>query len=205
MERERDPVTGGYPSFAPLFERELRDSSTGVHCVDFLNPQYCPADRVLTTARALRQATLHSPDVEAEVMAMLHVDLWRPHLVAAAAIAFGVDSPRVIAKLWETFDREAEGRGVFVAPQLAAAAYLHDPMFEERARIRIRDDYRKRSRKSLASLVRLCRLLSTSQAWLDMALEDADRREATVDKWDHGGEIAASWLESIQWIQTQLR
>ena len=101
--------------------------------------------------------------------------------------------------LWQTFDN-----GTWVAPQLAAAAFLQDPLFEERARARIMDDYERQYDKALAALVGLCRLLPSSQAWLDEALALEARQKAVTDEWDKGDEIAAHWLRNFQKAQAEI-
>ena len=133
--------------------------------------------------------------MEAEVIAMFDGSYWRTHLVAASAVAWGVDSCAVLLALWQAFDR-----GTFVSPQLAAVAFLRDPTFEVQARAHIVHGYANYSNKSLAALVGVCKLLSPP-LWLEDALQDEARHQAITDKWDKADDLATSWLRDIQTVQ----
>lgn len=156
-----DPVRDGYPSFALLFEWDVRVPDSKRTTLSYLLLLGLPAynwNEAVLSLRAVRYGMRRSPDVEAEVTTMFHAMPWRTHLVAATCVALGVNNEKIINTLWQTFDNV-----IWVAPQLAAAAFLQDPLFEERARARIMNDYERQYSKALAALVGLCRLLPAPQ------------------------------------------
>jgi len=67
-----------------------------------------------------------------ETAGLLDESNWRPHLVAAVALAALPYNRTSITKLWQAFDA-----GSWVTPQLAVVAYIRDPNFQELAKARI--------------------------------------------------------------------
>ncbi len=139
---------------------------------------------------------------------------WRPHLVAAVAIATLPYNPDANRELWAAINS-----GSWVIPQLAAAASFRDPAFAQQARERLRAGYRvdtsrsaglsaperhsatgpggslHRSAKTTASLIRLLEL----EAAKSLVFEDlpADVIALAGKDVDASGDIAESWLKML--------
>jgi hypothetical protein len=120
-----------------------------------------------------------------DIARLLDESNWRPHIVAAVAVAALRYDPQSMQQLWVAFDA-----GSWVAPQLAVAAYLRDPNFCELAKTRILtrcplkssrltslrplehhlaagpSGARPRSAKAAASLICLASRLAPTPDWL---------------------------------------
>lgn len=153
---------------------------------------------------AVRDAVRASPDLEAELLALLREVNWRPHLPAAVAVALGHGTPAVFDAVWAAFDRS------WVAPQLAVAASLADADFESRARVylevppgleRLRESTSGLAAvgKHIAALVALCRHRQPVPAWLGDVLARPTIQEALAADalWDRGGDIAERWRSGL--------
>lgn len=152
-----------------------------------------------------------------EVVKLLDQTDWRPHLVAAVAVAILGYDEKSLTKLWSSIDARS-----WVTPQLAVAAYLKDPKFSESAKVRIQagcpvialrqisncSSNRQsdvgpalipiQSAKLAASLVRLVGLLSVPPRWFK-AQESSPELTALLSKdEDLSGEIAESWLVTLK-------
>jgi hypothetical protein len=163
--------------------------------------------------RVCRAASIRSPKLDAELVAMLDQDDWRVHLPAAVVIGLGHRNEEIVAALWQAFDR-----GSWVMPQLAAVAYLCDPHFEVPARGRIEQrcpldsgrldaleplrrhvvagpaGSRARSAKGLSSLIELCGLHWGWSRWLRPLVDDPEVQQFLVADFDHGNQIVSRWL-----------
>lgn len=83
------------------------------------------------TSRALeevKKAGEQSPDIQEELSKLFCEPDWRPHLVAAATLAFIKPAKPNFASAWEAFDQ-----GSWVCPQLAAVLALYDKNFKSEA------------------------------------------------------------------------
>lgn len=139
---------------------------------------------------------------------------WRPHLVAAVAIATLPFNPDANRELWAAIDS-----GSWVTPQLAAAASFRDPAFAQHAQDRLRTGCRvdasrsaglsaperhsatgtggslHRSAKSAASLIRLLELRETG---IPVSEElPADVIALAGKDVDGSGDIAENWLKML--------
>jgi hypothetical protein len=140
---------------------------------------------------------------------------WRPHLVGATALAvLGYDRV-AFGKLWSAFDA-----GSWVAPQLAVVAYLRDPDFPDKAKVRVlsrcpvelsrvtpMDALERhvvsgpagsieRSAKAANSLIYLLKLQGPS-GWLTTELTSPDLATLLSADCDGGASIAEEWLNSL--------
>ncbi len=140
---------------------------------------------------------------------------WRPHLVGATALAvLGYDRV-AFDKFWSAFDA-----GSWVAPQLAVVAYLRDPDFPEKAKVRVlsrcpvdlsrvtpMDALERhvvsgpagsieRSAKAANSLIYLLKLQGPSD-WLATELTSPDLATWLSTDCDGGSSIAGAWLHSL--------
>jgi hypothetical protein len=140
---------------------------------------------------------------------------WRSHLVAAVALATLPGSTEANYELWNAIDK-----GSWVTPQLAAVAFLRDPMFACRARVRLRSGCPvdalhatkvsaaerhsstgpggsvERSAKTAASLVALVGLLRETD-WLVVEAASADLMNLLDKDVDSSGMIAERWLRRL--------
>lgn len=177
----------------------------------FLNLGHQPEGDV-ATLKAIVQAA--APSLEADIIAMLApTHGWRPQVVAAsAAIALGPASTPLIAALWAALDQPS-----WVAPQLAATAFLLDPDFGVRARRRIEalcftdpvDQRRKYpdrpvrsgpNGKQLAAMIALARE-GEDPAWLDAFVARPETQAVLAADRDASGDIASDWLDRArQWL-----
>jgi hypothetical protein len=193
----------GAPSFS-----QLGSTGAGGSSVPLYLPLLNMGQGAKESITAVETAVQHSSDVDAELAALLAEVNWRPHLPAAVAIASGYGGPVALDALWIAFERS------WVSPQLAAAASLHDPGFEERARgyripsTTLRDpDAPYVDGKQTAALVYLCGAMPTARAWLGQAVDQpAVQRALEQDAtYDRGGEIAKHWLDGLRRHVKRLR
>src|ERR1700691_4459567 len=108
------PVTNKFGIFAPLFEE-----STGYLVLLNLSE----ASESKWAVSLVKKCCASVSDPTDYICRFLNESNWRPHLVSAVAIALLPDNPKTIRQLWAAIDRDS-----WVTPQLAAVAFLRDPM-----------------------------------------------------------------------------
>jgi hypothetical protein len=203
----------------PLFEPLPRSASVpGYLTLLHLQPR-----EAKTAISVIMECCRKSPDAHQDIGRLFDQPDWRPHLVAAVALAaFGYDENTLI-KLWSAFDS-----GSWVTPQLAAVAYLRDPDFAENARVRVRarcpvNDSRvssmspleqhmaagpaggrERSAKAAASLVKLLHLLPQQPDWLATELASPDLAALLAEDIDRADKIASGWLAGLRAVLKSL-
>jgi hypothetical protein len=218
----------GYPAFAALFRHESRIDGAPRYLrlafaalfkrpLPFGAPHLYISLLWLSSPEAVEEvhmAAQRSSELDEELSALLDGINWRPHVVAATAIALGYGTEPSIEELWSTFDR-----GSWVTPQLAVAASMRDPEFESKAQSRIRNwrppgplsqdpmtRYHElyslsglRDPKALAALIYLCGLRPPCSQWLaDLTTVPAIKNALAYDRQrDRGDRIAKNWLERI--------
>jgi hypothetical protein len=152
-----------------------------------------------------------------DICGLLRGNDWRPNLVGAVAMATLTHDPEANNELWDAIDR-----GSWVTPQLAAVAFMRDPMFGDRARERLRsgclaDISRvaplaaaarhtstgaggsvERSEKTAASLVKLAGLLPQKPDWLIAATSSPEMIKLLSKDIDASGLIAEGWLKALK-------
>jgi len=140
-----------------------------------------------------------------------------PSFVGAVAIATLPQDHEANNELWAAIDS-----GSWVTPQLAAVAFLRDPMFADHAWERLRSGCRvntfrsagvsaverhisgcpggsvKRSAKTAASLVRLVGLLPQQPAGLIAQASTPDLVSLVSKDIDSSGSIAEGWLKILK-------
>src|SRR6478752_3662410 len=114
---EPPPPAGAFPSFQSLFGETN----------PYLELLHLPSARPVFAL--VQDAVEASGDADAEIFALFGERNWRCHLVAAAALLATGANPGRVDALWGTLQA-----GSWVAPQLAATAWLLDESFETRAR-----------------------------------------------------------------------
>jgi len=152
-----------------------------------------------------------------EVVSLLEVSNWRPHLVAAVAISLLRYESTSVTSLWGAFDS-----GSWVSPQLAAVACLRDPDFLAHARVRIamrcplettklmslsplqrHTAYgpaggRQRSAKAAASLMQLVSVLRPVPEWWLKEQSSPDLVALLSEDVDQSARIAEQWLLQLK-------
>jgi hypothetical protein len=130
-----------------------------------------------------------------DIRRLLVQNNWRPHLVAAVAIATRRHNSMAIDQLWATIDR-----GSWVAPQLVAVAFLSDSNFVNHAeeRLRTRRGSIERSGKALAALVRLIEVLPNAPDSIKKAASDPILVESLKNDRESPGGIAEEWLQNLR-------
>lgn len=152
-----------------------------------------------------------------DVCRLLREINWRPHLVGAVAIATLTHDREVTLELWSAIDR-----GSWVTPQLAAAAFLRDPLFANHARERLRSGCivhttayarlpalerhvsigpagtAERSAKTAASLIRLLELLPQRPDWLSVETTSLDLENVLKRDLDSSAELTEQWLSKLK-------
>jgi hypothetical protein len=204
--------------FWPLFE-PLSESNTvpGYLTLLYIGPGKDQAAEVKAAISSILKCCRNSSVVYQDIGRLLDKPDWRPHLVAAVALAtLGYDENAFI-KLWNAFDS-----GSWVSPQLAAVAFLRDPGFAANARVRIKSlcpvndsrmasmspleqhvatgpaGERQRSAKAAASLVNLLRLFPQPPEWLTTELSAPELVTLLSQDIDHADEIAVGWLANLR-------
>jgi len=107
-----------FGSFAKLFDEQ------GLY-LTLLNLQTPETRRAL---EEVKKAGGRSPAIREELSKLFSDPTWRPHLVAAATLAFIKPATPNFDSAWEAFDR-----GSWVCPQLAAVLSLYDKRFKQQA------------------------------------------------------------------------
>jgi len=203
-----------YGTFWPLFEPlpQSNDRVPGYLVLLNLDPR-----KAGPAVSLVLECSRKSSNPYQEIGRLLDKPDWRPHLVAAVALAaLGYDENTFI-KLWAAFDS-----GSWVAPQLAAVACLRDPNFADHARVRINsrcpvNDSRmnsmsplerhvsegpagtgQRSAKAAASLISLLRLLHQQPEWLTAELLSPDLAALLSADIDQSGTIATGWSSNLK-------
>lgn len=198
--------------FSPIF-----DSEPGY--LDLLNLDSPNSN--LAVSRVMECGRLSS-DSFLDIGRLLDEANWRPHLVAAVALSVLGYNRTAFAKLWSAFDA-----GSWVTPQLAAVAYLRDPDFLDKARVRVQarcpvDASRltsrspverhvdfgpagipERSAKAISALIYLLSLFGTSD-WLTTELASPDLATLLSRDRDSASSIAEFWLGSLKAILRSL-
>jgi hypothetical protein len=203
---------GAYPSFQELF---AETPEGGLRCERLLALELGAARALREVLDQLDRALRRSPDPDAELAVMLSERDWRPHIVAAAALAIEGGSRGVFFALWRAIDR-----GSPVGPQLAVAASLTDELFEEEARRRIelrcpitapaplclstrkakkpqRDRAPTRSPQLLSALLALARQRQGAMAWLALHLADPEVSALIDEDTEGGGNLSLSWRDRL--------
>ena len=158
-----------------------------------------------------------------EIAEMLKEMDWRPHIVAAVAIAVLDFDQRSIHQLWAAIDG-----GSWVTPQLAAIAYLKDPQFAACARTRIEARCPVYERfadsttesdgdcatgtkgttiqvaKMAAALVRLVSLLPGPPEWIETERSSPEILDLLSCDVDVSGNIAERWSVRLTTILRSL-
>ena len=146
-------MENGYPAFAALFPHLGGRTHLYISLLRLETPEAVEA------VEEVPMAAQRSSELDKELSALLDGINWRPHVVAATAIALGYGSEPSIEKLWSTFDR-----GSWATPQLAVAASLRDAEFELKAQSRIDGWHSPRSgsraSKALSALISLFALIA---------------------------------------------
>ena len=206
-------TAGGFPSFAPLFER-----SEGVSV-----PLYLTLIGSLTqedaqiTIPIVRRCVAESPDATAEVMALFADYNWRPQIVGAVALLTGLVNTKILHALWTAFDS-----GSWVSPQLAVTASQCDPDFASEARQRIEAgcpintsrldgidwatrhsaagpiSFAMHSSKALASLVTICQIIPDVAPWLEQVIADENISGLLQGYTDGAEHIVTYWYKGIE-------
>ena len=198
------------PDFEPMFKVSKDFSLPPYLMLLNLNRESIPAMNLL------KRITSQDIDLTDQIVALLADMNWRPHLIAAIAMALGSSSPKSVEKLWQTFDS-----GSWVSPQLAAVASITDKDFSNNAKKRIENscpinserldstDWLTRhtaagpesvdghSSKALAALVALCGQEEEFTQWFE-ALANRETIQQAIKKDDSdSGRIAIQWLQQL--------
>jgi len=181
---------------------------------DYLNLLRLEAPDTSASLAAVKSAVTASPDVEKELTRLLEDSNWRPHLVAAVAIAYIQPSAVLLSKCWETFDS-----GSWTTPQVAAVLCRRDKDFRERAMGRVRSGCplinpplyesplhkhvvagpelgSERASKSVSALVGLLRISSDRE--VRTLIDSPEVQRIIKADVDDGGGIARWWLERLE-------
>jgi len=202
-----------YGIFWPLFEPLPEPISVP----GYLTLLHLDARGAKAAVSLILESSRKSTEAFQEIGRLLDKSDWRPHLVGAVALAaLGYDE-NTLNKLWTAFDS-----GSWVAPQLAAAAYLRDPNFADNARARIKSRCavndsraaamsplerhmaegpagpRHRSAKAAVSLISLLRLHHQQPEWLTSELSLPDLVILLSEDIDQADRIAVAWLASLR-------
>lgn len=167
------------------------------------------------TVRIIQEVIRRCPNAREEILSLLHGNNWRPHLVAAVAVLLTEEKRDLVDALWDSFDR-----GSWVAPQLAATAFLSDPDFPVHAweRIKARCPVQEvgwestterhaamgpggnyhRACKAMATLFALYKKFPALGPQLTKILRSEDVQEMLANNRDHSDRIVEWWLEEIQ-------
>ncbi len=200
----------GYQSFAPLFAHNEQRVPPYLHLLNLMPG----ADASLML---VQQGISISRDRVGEILKLLNENDWRPHLVAACAIALGVNDTQVLDAAWMRFDE-----GSWVSPQLAVAAFIADSGFAQNVRGRIEarcpiqvrrswslgsmvrhvamgpsGDY-NRSCKALGALLGLASRMPLLQPWAEDQMSTPDVEQMLRDDWDDGFRLAPRWLDTLR-------
>ena len=206
-----DPVDR-FGIFAPVFE-----PLAGLHPIpaylELLNLERNAKDSVSLVTHCCRSVS----DPYKDIGRLLVDQNWRPHLVAAVALSVSVFNRNAFDQLWFAMDA-----GSWVTPQLAAAAFLRDPAFVERARERLASGCKvvvrqepgltpqtqpvgrvpvgsdPRSAKLAASLVGLAKLCPQRPDWLSAQLQSPEVQDLLSKDVDNSGDIAQRWLSELR-------
>ena len=173
------------------------------------------------TLIALKAILWEDRDLSAQIVALLSEMDWRPQLVGATTMALGAADKATCAALWEAFDS-----GSWVAPQLAAAAFLTDPDFENQALSRIEtgcpinrqrlegldwkirhsaagpESFSGHSAKGLSALVGLCKRWPKVEKRLETILSREDIQTQISGNDEGDGSFAAKWLDNFAVFST---
>ena len=167
-------VAAAFPTFGPLLSDESRYLAL-LH----LPKEAAPFDE-------LGALFARSPDAARELDALFSHGDWRGHLVAALAMLVSGETSALSA-LWRRLDL-----GTWVAPQLAAAAFVIDPEFEARARQRLAGDAPPKTQGALGALYR--RLPSPR---LSILAQLAEPRLTRSQEGQDGARYAIEWLDRL--------
>lgn len=165
----------------------------------------------------LLQCCRRSPDPYRDIDLLLEDPNWRPHLVAAVALAALGYREGTFKKLWNAIDS-----GSWVTPQLAVTAFLRDLTFSEQARLRIQSrcpvkeaalgsmsalerhlaagpaGSTERSAKTAASLIELAKQLPQTPGWLGGELSNPDLARLLAKDIHQSSSIAKEWLTRVK-------
>jgi hypothetical protein len=200
-------VDTGFGNFAPLFEGT-------VGYLQLLNLDEPEARQAISL---IMKCCASAANPYLDICRLLRQVNWRPHLVGGVAIATLAHDSKANQALWAAIDA-----GSWVTPQLAAVAFLRDPMFADHARERLRSGCRvdtsqsaglsalerhissgpggsvERSAKTAASLVRLVGLLPQQPDWLAEETSSPDVTNLVKRDIHSSGLIAERWLEMLR-------
>jgi hypothetical protein len=139
----------------------------------------------------VQEALSRSPHDEAREL--IAQSAWRAQLVGAAAVVLSGADESTCAALWQALDG-----GSWVAPQLAAAAFLVDPAFEGRTEERLLGTIR-RPPKLLGSLVRAYQRLPRPRA-ATLALLARHDRVLVTEEARIGVRGVDAWLDRLPMV-----
>ena len=166
---------------------------------------------IATIQNAVKQST----NLEKEIQILLEDDNWRPHLVASVTLLM-IKSVNLSNYIWNRFDQ-----GSWVNPQLAIAAYFHDPLFSQNAKERLAKrcpikfnlsrsmstlefhsatggggEYQT-SCKSLSALMTICKTIPSFSDYITELSAIEDVKKMLKDDVNETKEITNEWLSRI--------
>ena len=174
FEPPADEVAAAFPTFRSLLSVESRYLAL-LH----LPKEQAPFDELIALLS-------ESPDAASELDALFAHGDWRGHLVAALAM-LASGEPHAVAALWRRLEL-----GTWVAPQLAAAAFVLDPDFETRARAHLGGDAPLKTQAALGALYR--RLPSPR---LTVLAQLGEPRLTRSQEGQDGARYALEWLDRL--------
>jgi len=127
-------------------------------------------------------------ELEADTLLLLRARNWRVHLMACSVMILGLRAPALLDALWS---RLADGS--WVAPQLAATAYLVDSGFAQHGTELLSAP--NSAGKSVVAVGQLLREKCRIELTIDQEQLVASAQSKDLD---HSGQIALGWLDSIQ-------
>lgn len=204
-------VDQGFGIFGPLFQDTPGNPPGYLALLHLDRPE---ATRAISS---VMKCCASAPRPYEDICRLLRQTNWRPHLVGAVAIATLASNSKANDELWLAIDK-----GSWVTPQLAAVAFLHDPLFADHARERLRsgcpvDTSRsaglgaaerhsstgpggsvERSAKTAASLIGLVGLLPQQTHWAIAETSSVKMMNLLKNDIDSSGLIAQRWLQMLK-------
>lgn len=142
-----------------------------------------PASQVRSIIRGARRE-----DVERDVGFLLESINWRHQFIACAAIASGVWTPGICARLWVALIRHS-----WAAPQLAAVVSVYDPAFLRRSMV-----LERALRLPIKTLVSLSALM-TERKGLSLPAEVMQKiTRAGEPEWNAWRHLSLTWADRLE-------
>lgn len=140
-----------------------------------------------SSVRNVGRAIARRPDPHADIIHLFQQQNWRDHLVAAVGLLGSAASAPCLEELWGVMET------TFVSPQCASVAFLLDPDFLERARVRVKA-LAGRNAKARSALIALIQRHSKSHP----AVDSIPTRPEAMDPRVRGDRFALRWLDRVE-------